>query len=204
MEMVAYIQDRQLTLRRGTQSWFTLPLDSGGRYRLIAADAEETAEMLQALEKIPSVGVLTQDGGLLGTMTVAENWATALSYGMDANEICLSDLGHKIELAMQLSGISPERVQIMAGQKPEQLTPSECFLVGLVRSIVKPPQLLILDQVFTGLSRKQIDARIALESIFHDFHPFKPTLFVELDAHTQTTIPHCHDFPEMSVLACPS
>ena len=79
----------------------------------------------------------------------------------------------------------------------------ERWLIGYVRYLVRPSELLVLDRIFTGLSRKQTETVIALEAIYHEYYPFRSTLIIDLDGHSMPVIP-CRSILELEAAACPS
>lgn len=192
MSLRAHLEQRTLLLTgNGEQRLLAIALDRGGRHRIIAPDAATAGQLGDALEACPGVGLLPANGGLLGAMTVAENFSLALGYGADPQENGAGDWQHPLQLAFELCGLSPERIRDIGRERPMSLERIERWLVGLVRNLLRPPELLVLDRVFAGLSRRQAEALIALEAVYHDVHPFRPTLFVDIDAHELPAVPDC-------------
>jgi ABC-type ATPase involved in cell division len=136
-------------------------------------------------------------------MTVAENFALALRYGADPQDDAAGDWQHALQLALELCGLSAERIQGIGRQRPIGLDRDERWLIGFVRNLMRPPELLVLDRVFGGLSRRQAETIVALEALYHDFHPFRPTLFVDIDSHELPALPDCVNRLELEMLACP-
>lgn len=202
MPLAARIEQRTLLLASDGEPRLAIALDRGGRHRVIVPDAASAAEVVAALETCPGVGVLPANGGLLGTMTVAENLALALRYGADPKETAAGDWQHALQLALEACGLPPERIQGIARERPLALERSERWMIGFVRNLLQPPELLVLDRIFGGLSRRQANAVIALEAVYHDFHPFRPTLFVDIDAHELPAVPDCMSL-ELEAPACP-
>jgi ABC-type transporter Mla maintaining outer membrane lipid asymmetry ATPase subunit MlaF len=203
MAASVWIENRRLIILSENEVCLSLPLDQGGRYRMTVVDAENAMEVLRALEQTPGIGVLPADGGLLAGMSIAENLSVALGYTVGSADTPTEDWEDQLQLALQLCGLSPDRIRAIASTKPEQLDPIERWTAGLVRNILHAPDLLILDRVFSGLSRRQTDALLSIEAIYHDFHPFRPTLFLEIDSHALPDIPDCHTFSQRKELPCP-
>lgn len=203
MPLRAAVEQRTLVLMDAEQQRLAIPLDQGGRHRIVAPDAASIERIVAALETCPGVGVLPASGGLLGAMTVAENFALALRYGADPREDVASEWQHALQLAFELCGLPPQRIREIGRERPMNLERIERWLVGFVRNLLRPPELLVLDRVFGGLSRRQAEAVIALEAVYHDFHPFRPTLFVDIDSHELPALPDCLNRLELEPLACP-
>ena len=204
MSLVVLLEQRTLVLSSDGEQRLVIPLDQGGRYRIVAPDAAGVDEVVAAFEACPGVGVLPANGGLLGAMTVAENFALALRYGADPRDDTAGEWQHALQLAFQLCGLPEERIQSIGRERPMSLERVERWLIGFVRNLLRPPELLVLDRVFGGLSRREAEALIALEGVYHDFHPFRPTLFVDIDAHELPAVPDCMNRLELEPAPCPS
>lgn len=204
MRFEATLEQRQLILRREAQTVMSLALDQGGCYRLVGPELPEIEAVVAALEAVPGVTVLSPEGGLLGAMTVSANLSLALRYGHEVDAASLREWEHKLHLAFRLCGISAERLRSLGRELPMHMERLERWLVGFVLQLMRPSELLVLDRAFAGLSRRQAEAVIVLESVYHEFHPFRPTLFVDLDAHGLPSLPQCRASVELEVQACPS
>jgi ABC-type ATPase involved in cell division len=203
MPLSVHLEQRTLVLSGDGERRLAIPLDQGGRHRIVAPDAATVGEVVAAFEACPGVGVLPANGGLLGAMTVAENFALALRYGADPQDDDAGEWQHALQLAFRLCGLPEERIQSIGRERPMSLERSERWLIGFVRNLLRPPELLVLDRVFGGLSRRQAEAIITLEAVYHDFHPFRPTLFVDIDAHELPSVPDCMNRLELEVSTCP-
>ena len=209
MRWEAVRQQRRLVLRDAGSDVLALPLDQGGRYRLVAPDLASIDAAVAVREAVPGVAVVPPEGGLLGTMTVSANLSLALSYGAEVDTQTRRDWDHMLQLAFKLCGISEERQRSLAREQPMRMERQERWLVGFVLQLMRPSELLVFDRAFAGLSRRQVQTLIALESVYHEFHPFRPTLFVDLDEHGLPELPQCRatvvlgaESPE--VQTCPS
>ena len=192
----ASVAERRLSLSAGGCLRLMLPLDEGGRHRLVAGDAAAAQRVVAALECCPGVGVLAGSGGLLGAMTVAENFALALRYDADADDV--RDWDRELEAALQLCGLAPERIAARGRERPMNLERTERWTIGFVRCLLRPPELLVIDRLFAGLPRRQADALIAVEAIYHRRHPFRPVLFVDLDSHELPALPDCRTLTRLA------
>lgn len=200
----ATLQGRELVLMGEGGSLLSLPLDQGGRYRMVVPDENQLELVLQALEAVPGVSVLSAEGGLLGAMSVSANLSLALRYGVDADGAMLRDWEYALQQAFRLCGLSEDRIRSIGREQPMNLDRMERWLIGYVRYLLRPPELLVFDRIFAGLSRRQAEAMIAMESVYHEFHPFRPTLFVDLDTHGLPEIADCRTTFELEAAVCPS
>jgi ABC-type molybdate transport system ATPase subunit len=194
----ATVTDRRLTLLEGEAPRLALPLDAGGRHRLVVGDGDIARQAVDALERCPGVGVLPANGGLLGNMTVAGNFALILRYEDDMDR---SARDRDLDAAFQLCGLTAERIAVLAREQPMNLERTERWKVGFVRYLLQPPELLVIDRLFAGLTRRQADGLIAIEAIYHARHPFRPVLFVDLDSHELPVLPDCRSSTELAELA---
>jgi ABC-type branched-subunit amino acid transport system ATPase component len=77
---------------------------------------------------------------------------------------------------------------------------TERWAVGFARCLLRPPELLVIDRLFAGLSRREANALIAVEAAYHQRHPFRPVLFVDLDSHELPALPDCRTLTELAEL----
>ena len=192
----ATIESRRLSLYANGEMRLALPLDQGGRHRLVLADPATAGLVVEALERCPGTGVLPADGGLLGAMTVAENFTLALRYDDDPDDP--RDWERDLAAALALCGLSAARIAVLGRQQPMNLERTERWTIGFARCLLRPPELLVIDRAFAGLTRRQANALIAVESIYHQRHPFRPVLFVDLDSHELPELPDCRTVTELA------
>ena len=205
MNFQATLQDRSLALTDAAQRvLLSVPLDAGGRHRLVVPERAMVQAVLDALEAIPGVQVLPAEGGLLNDLTVADNLSLALRYGVSADAASVKDWEHRLQSAFRDCGLSEARIRTIGRELPMNLERSERWLVGFVRHLLRPGELLVLDRIFAGLSRQQANAMLAMEAVHHTFYPSRPTLFIDLDAHELPALPDCRSLIELESLACPS
>ena len=198
----ATVEGRRLSLLDGECPRLVLPLDAGGRHRLVVADSTTAQHVIAALERCPAVGVLADSGGLLGAMTVAENFALALRY--DADPADARDWAPELETALRLCGLSAERIATLGRERPMNLERTERWTIGFARCLLRPPELLVIDRLFAGLARRQADALIAVEAAYHQRHPFRPVLFADLDSHQLPELPDCRTLTDLTESPCHS
>ncbi len=201
-QLRAAVADRLLTLYEGDVPRLAISLDQGGRHRLVAGDGAIARDAVAALEDCPGVGILPANGGLVGNLTVADNFALLLRYDDDAEDRGSRD--RDLDAALQFCGLTAERVAVLAREQPMHLERSERWKVGFVRCLLRPPELLVIDRLFAGLTRRQADGLIAVEAIYHARHPFRPVLFVDLDSHELPTLPDCRSLTELAEATCRS
>jgi len=195
----AAIEGRRLSLYADGELRLALPLDEGGRHRLVVGDPTTARLALDALERCTGVGVLPSGGGLLGAMTVAENFTLALRYDEDPDD--RRDWERDLEAALELCGLPAQRIAALGRQQPMNLERTERWILGFARCLLRPPELLVIDRLFAGLTRRQATALIAVEALYHQRHPFRPVLFVDLDSHELPELPDCRTTVALAELA---
>ena len=197
--LVARIDGRKLSLFEDDVARLVLPLDEGGRHRLVVADSSTAQQVVAALERCGGVTVLPDSGGLLGATTVAENFALALRYDADPDDP--RDWEGELEAALLLCGMPAQRIATLGRERPMNLERTERWTTGFARCLLRPPELLVIDRLFAGLARRQADGLIAVEAVYHRRHPFRTVLFVDLDSHELPELPDCRTFTELAELA---
>lgn len=182
---------RMLRLLVAGEPRLELPLDAGGRHRAIIADAGMAQRLVAALETWPGTGILPAGGGLLGALTVAENFRLALRYHAEDDAAGLAELEADLAAALSLCGIAPQQALQLGRERPMDVDRRQRWVLGFARWLLRPPELLVLDRACSGLTRRDADALIALQSVYHRRHPFRPVLFVDLDSHELPDLPDC-------------
>jgi hypothetical protein len=135
----ASIGDRRLVLRVGEQACLELPLDEGGRHRLVVEDIATARRAVAAIETCSGIGVLGASGSLPGAMTVAESLALALRYGQE--EVDAEDDEREMEAALRFCGLPAQRIAGLGGEQPMSLPRAERWTIGLARWLLRPPEL---------------------------------------------------------------
>jgi hypothetical protein len=192
----ARIEGRRLFLFEDGEPRLELPLDEGGRHRLVVPDAATASQALQQLEGCTGVGVLPDSGGLLGALTVAENFSLALRY--DAEPDDPRDWEAELAEALHLCGVPAARLATLGRERPMNLERTLRWTLGLARCLLRPPDLLLIDRLFAGLTRRQALGLIAVEAVYHQRHPFRPVLFLDLDSHELPALPDCRSLTELA------
>ncbi len=198
--LVAAIVGRRLRLHADGASCLDLALDEGGRHRLVVEGVADARRVVASLEACPGVGVLTAAGSLPGAMTVAESLALALRYGQE--EIDAEDDEREMEAALLLCGLTPQRVAVLGGEQPMKLPRLERWAIGLARWLLRPPELLVVDRPFAGMTRREAESLIATEAVYHRRHPFRTALFVDLDSHELPDLPDCRSVIHLAEDPC--
>lgn len=202
MRFAGGIEHGRLHLLADDATLMDLPLNEGGRHRLVAEDAAQSRQVVAALEECAGIGVLTAAGSLPGAMPVAESMALVLRYHQDS--VDPADDERQLESALRLCGVPAERIAMLGREQPMKLERVERWCIGLARWLLRPPELLVIDRAFAGLTRREAEALIAAEASYHLRHPFRAALFVDLDSHELPELPDCRSRVHLAELACHS
>jgi len=203
MNFQAIWADGQLRLIREDGELCAFALNGGGAYRLRLPNSEQADASVNALEAVAQITVLPGNGGVLGGMTVFENLELPLHFGLqlaEREDRHWRDVAH---LALQQCGLGEEQITVFSKTMCAELSDTHRWMVGLVRNILRPPEILVLDRTFSGLSRQHVESRVAMQGVFHLFHPFRPALFIDVDSYELPQIPHCKAEFEMGGELCP-
>ncbi|MBL6076912.1 ABC transporter ATP-binding protein [Belnapia sp. T18] len=88
------------------------------------------------------VGMMFQSYALFPHLTVFDN----VAYGLRREGTARAEIGRRVGEALAMVGL-----EAMAGRKPQQLSGGQRQRVALVRSLVKRPRLLLLDEPLAAL-----------------------------------------------------
>ena len=105
--------------------------------------AKADEEMVFALRK--RIGYLFQSGALFDSMNVYENVAFPLREHTNLNE---KEIAQKVSLRLRTVGLNPEDVLHLY---PDELSGGMRKRVGLARSIVLDPEIILYDEPTSGL-----------------------------------------------------
>lgn len=172
-----------------------IALDHGEQAHLVLTEAAAADALATALALSPRIGLLPADGGLPATLPVAESLALALTW--DGEPALGSTWDRRLEQAFDLCGFTAIERATLSRQRPLELTRSTRWRLGLIRYLVRPPELLVCDRTFAGLSPAEADIANNGMAIFHALHPFRAMLRIDLAARAR------HVIAPMEV-SCPS
>lgn len=158
-----------------------IALDHGMQAHLVLAATAEADALIRACEAVPAMGLLPADGGLPATLPVATSLALALTW--DREPALGSSWDQRLELAFTLCGFTTEESAALGRRRPLDLPRMTRWRLGLIRHLVRPPDLLILDRVFDGLAPAEANIIHDGLALFHTLHPFRATLRIDLAAH---------------------
>lgn len=145
----------------------------GGHYRIEADLAADVDEMLAQLPAFPKTVRVGHDGGLISHLSVMENLRLPLEYHAQ-------NVSHAIEdaaLLLTLCGEDEAHLPRLMRSYPDTLSIYENRLIGFIRALLLEPEVLVLDNIFGGLSTKEKEKVLQWEKIFHLRFPFRILLY---------------------------
>lgn len=191
---------RQVTIS-GADGQLALAFDRGERQRLVVSDAAAADALVAALDECPETGILPSGGGLPGGLTVAENLALALAWNAPAATQTVDAL---LQSAFEWCGFSDGYIGQLGRRRLLELSPAERWRIGLVRFLVRPPELLVFDRLAAGCSSaeaKTVEDGIAL---YHAVHPFRSSVRIDLAGPMAPALPEAPSHFADSRVSCPS
>lgn len=125
------------------------------------------------LPAFPKTVRVDRDGGLMSHLNVQENLSLPLEYHA-------LDIRHAAEdaaLLFELCGEDRTDLPKLMESYPDTLSMYENRLVGFVRALLLEPEILVLDNVFDGLSTREKEKALQWESAFRLRFPFRVLLY---------------------------
>lgn len=146
---------------------------TGGHYRIEADSEAGLARIIAQLPAFPKTVRVDRDGGLMSHLSVLENLTLPLEYH-------LQDARHAIEdasLLFALCGADKASLPRLLERYPDDLSDYEKRLAGFVRALLLEPEVLLLDDVFDGLSTAEKTKVLQWEKVFRLRFPFRVLLY---------------------------
>lgn len=125
------------------------------------------------LPSFPKAVQVDRDDGLMSHLSVWENLSLPLEYHA-------LDIRHAAEdaaLLFELCGEDKATLSKLLASYPDSLSMYENRLVGFVRALLLEPEVLVLDNVFDGLSTREKEKALQWESAFRLRFPFRVLLY---------------------------
>jgi len=144
----------------------------GGQYQV---GVEAASAVFAQLPTFPHTVRVGCDGGLLSHLTVWKNLSLPLEY----HALDVRRLGQDALLIFGLCGEDAAFVSGLFERYPDALSSYEKRLVGFVRALLLEPEVLVLENVFDGLSAKEYEKALHWKEIFRLRFPFRILLVLE-------------------------
>lgn len=161
------------TIRLNKQG--TPALKVGGDYRVETDQAHDIDVILAQLPAFPKTVRVDRSGGLMSHLSVWKNLCLPLEYHA-------RDVGHVAQDASLLFALCGENKTCMPRfmqSYPDDLSSYEKRLVGFVRALLLEPEVLVLDDVFDGLSAQEKEKAAQWEKAFRLRFPFRVLLHLD-------------------------
>jgi len=153
----------------------TLPVfQAGGHYCVEAGSAMDVGGILAQLPSFPKTARVDRDGGLMSHLSVWKNLSLPLEYhAQDVRYVAVD-----AALLFALCGEDEASVQRLMESYPDALSNYERRLAGFVRALLLEPEVLVLDDVFDGLSTAEKAKAMQWEKVFRLRFPFRVLLYL--------------------------
>jgi phospholipid/cholesterol/gamma-HCH transport system ATP-binding protein len=121
------------------------------------------------------VGVVPANGGLISNLKVWENILLPAAYHM--GRTALESEAQIVGVFRQL-GYSNADIMSLMGKLPDELSMPERRLVALVRAMLTPADLMIYDDLFSGLTRDLATPLLKVTGDFHEARRGRTSLYL--------------------------
>jgi ABC-type nitrate/sulfonate/bicarbonate transport system ATPase subunit len=132
----------------------------------VRVESRDIAHAGMPLPAFPETVRVWRDGGLLCHLTVWENLSLPLEYHA-------LDCRHVAEDAALLFALCGEDLAGLRGKFPDSLSDYEKRLVGFVRALLLEPEVLVLNDVYDGLTVSEKAKALQWGNVFHLRFPFR-------------------------------
>lgn len=129
-------------------------------------------EQGKVLPVFPGTVRIDRDGGLMSHLSVLHNLSLPLEY--HARDV--SRIAEDAALLFELCGEDKTSLPRLMANYPDALSHYEKRLVGFVRALLLEPEVLVLDDIFDGLSDKEKEKASQWEKVFRLRFPFRVLL----------------------------
>ncbi len=150
-----------------------LVFQTGGNYRIEADSEAGLARIIAQLPAFPKTVRVERDGGLMSHLSVRENLTLPLEYHAQDTRHVAEDAS----LLFALCGEGKANLSRLLERYPDDLSDYEKRLAGFVRALLLEPEVLLLDDVFDGLSTAEKAKVLQWEKVFRLRFPFRVLLY---------------------------
>jgi ABC-type uncharacterized transport system YnjBCD ATPase subunit len=159
------------TIRLESQKTAPPVFQIGGHDR-VEADSAITG-VLNQLPAFPKTVRVDRDGGLMNHLSVWKNMSLPLEYHVQD----VRHLAEDASLLFVLCGKDKTDLPRLMESYPDTLSIYEKRLVGFVRALLLEPDVLVLADVFDGLSDREKEKALQWEKVFRLRFPFRVLLY---------------------------
>lgn len=146
---------------------------AGGHYRVETDAAGDIDGLLTRLPAFPKTVRVERDGGLMSHLSVRENLTLPLEYHVQDTRHVAEDAS----LLFALCGEGKANLSRLLERYPDDLSNYEKRLAGFVRALLLEPEVLLLDDVFDGLSTAEKAKVLQWGKVFRLRFPFRVLLY---------------------------
>lgn len=169
----------KIQLQRGLDTVASVTLPHGGLHQWFSKGPDTHVEVLQALQSCAGVAVMSAEGDLLGSLSVAANLSLALEYGQSPDSQSRDALDALLLDALSQCGMEVAVALPWSQKRIGDLDRPQRWLAGLLRHLVRPPELLVLDRCTEGLALTQWQSVQNWVDCFTRLHPFRPVVLLD-------------------------
>lgn len=148
-----------------------------GRVSLFGMDIYSISgtEYIKLFKKI---GVVPEDGGLISNLKIWENIVLPFWYH---NRSLPPDIEDRVLRITSGMGIDASYLKELSGKLPGPLPDQVKRLIGLVRTMLVGPELVIYGSIFEGLAQKTAERLMDMTQAFHSERPDRTSVYITSD-----------------------
>ena len=138
----------------------------------------ETLSENQQINTFKRIGMVWSSGGLVSNLKVRDNLFLPLAYHKGERAESVEE---KVEALFLKMGWDEAALPDYMGKLPGLLPLHEKKLIGLIRTMLSEPDLVIYESLFDGLDLKQANNLLKITSDFHDEEEMRTTIYISSD-----------------------
>lgn len=132
----------------------------------------------EQLNRFKRIGMVWKNGGLVSNLKVRENVFLPLAYHKGEK---VESVEEKVEALFLKMGWESKGLAAYMGRLPGTLPLHEKKLMGLIRTILSRPDLVIYESLFDGLDLKKADDLLRTTSDFHNEEEMRTSIYISSD-----------------------
>ena len=150
---------------------------ASGRVFLLGKDIYSISEK-EYIKLFRMVGVVSEDGSMVSNLKIWENIVLPLWYH---NRSLPADIEDRVINLTTGMGIETSYLRELAGRLPGPVPDQVKRLMGLTRTMLMEPDLMIYGSIFEGMAQKTAEKLISMTKRFHSGKPGRTSVYITSD-----------------------
>lgn len=148
-----------------------------GRVTLLGQEIYSISEK-EYIKLFRKVGVVSEDGSMISNLKIWENIVLPLWYH---NRSLPPDIENRVINLTSGMGIETSYLRELAGKLPGPIPDQVKRLIGLTRTMLMEPDLMIYGSIFEGMSRNTAEKLFGMAAKFHAEKPGRTSVYITSD-----------------------